>query len=139
MITSENERSFQIKLIGLFNEILRTATHIAKDVDGETGVKVGEKKTNFPDIVLWLNKAQETAVATIELKDTNTPVDDPKLITNGVPKAKALKARYLITWNVRSIALWDISGAKPTRLPTKYPPLLTVRTIEDINIPQVQE
>ncbi|MBN2380639.1 SAM-dependent DNA methyltransferase [candidate division WOR-3 bacterium] len=138
MITSENERSFQIKLIGWLNEILITAKHVVNEAGGEKGVKVGEKKTNFPDVILWLNKAQETAVATIELKDTNTSVDDTKLISNGVPKAKALKAKYFLTWNVRDTILWDISGSKPEPL-HRYPPLLTVRTIEDINVPQTQE
>jgi len=138
MKTSDNERVFQIKLIGWFNELIGSARHIATEAEGEKSVKVGEKKTKFPDVILWLNKAQETAVATIELKDTNTPVDDPKLISNGVPKAKALKARYLITWNVRNTVLWDLSGAEPTPLHT-YPALLTVSTIEDIKISQVQE
>lgn len=138
MITSENERAFQIKLIGWLNEILGTARHVVAEAGGETGVKIGEKRTHFPDVILWLNKAQETAVATIELKDTNTSVDEPELISNGVPKAKALKAKYFLTWNVRDTILWNISGPKPAPL-HHYPPLLTVRTIEDINVPQVQE
>lgn len=137
MITSENERSFQIKLIGWFNKILSHAKHIATEADGEIGVKVGER-TKFPDVILWSNKAQEIAAATIELKDTNTPVDDPVLLNNGIPKAKSLQAKYFVTWNVRQTILWDISGDKPEPLQV-YPPLLTVRSIEDINIAQVQD
>ncbi|MCK4335017.1 hypothetical protein KAX06_09595 [candidate division WOR-3 bacterium] len=51
MITSENERSFQIKLIGWFNKILSSAKHVATEADGEIGVKVGER-TKFPDVIL---------------------------------------------------------------------------------------
>lgn len=137
MITSENEWSFQIKLIGWFNKILSPAKHVATEADGETSVKVGEK-TKRPDVILWSNKAQEIATATIELKDTNTPVDDPELLNNGIPKAKSLQAKYFVTWNVRQTILWDISDEKPQPLQV-YPPLLTVRSIEDINIAQVQD
>lgn len=125
MITSENERSFQIKLIGWFNKILSPAKHVANEADGEIGVKVGER-TKFPDVILWSNKAQEIAVATIELKDTNTPVDDPELLNNGISKAKSLQAEYFVTWNVRQTILWDISGEKPQPLQV-YLPLRTVR------------
>ncbi|TET21457.1 MAG: hypothetical protein E3J71_09620 [Candidatus Stahlbacteria bacterium] len=125
MITSENERSFQIKLIGWFNKILSPAKHVANEADGEIGVRVGER-TKFPDVILWSNKAQEIAVATIELKDTNTPVDDPEFLNNGISKAKSLQAEYFVTWNVRQTILWDISGEKPQPLQV-YLPLRTVR------------
>ncbi len=137
MITSENERTFQIKLIGWINKIVAAGKYVVKEADGETSVKVG-KGTKFPDVILWANKAQEKAVATIELKDTNTAVDNAEFLSNGILKAKSLRAKYFVTWNVRQTILWDISGSKPKRLQV-YPPLLTVRSIEDINIPQVHK
>ncbi|MBN2379641.1 SAM-dependent DNA methyltransferase [candidate division WOR-3 bacterium] len=137
MITSENERTFQHRLITWLDRILISGYHSVKEADGDTSVKIGER-TNFPDLVLWSNKAQEMAAATIELKDTKTSVDDCLLLDNGIPKAKQLRAKYFLTWNVRQTILWDISGDKSEPLQV-YPPLLTVRSIEDINIAQVQD
>jgi len=136
MITNHNEREFQIELINYLKDIIKTGKHVVTDVSGETSVKVGET-TRFPDIVLWGDRSAEKVIATAELKNTKCTVDNEELLDNGSEKARELGAKYLVTWNVKQTAIWDITRT-PLYQIKRYPPLLTIRTIEDIQIPQAK-
>jgi len=130
-----NEREFQSLLYGWFNEIVNVGCHEVKEVTGETSVK--DEKTQFPDIVLWKSREEKKAIASIELKNTTVPIDDAELLENGMQKAKNLSCKYLITWNVRETAIWDISRGRPACI-NKYPVIIPIRTIKDIVRPDAQ-
>jgi len=130
-----NEREFENQLISWFNEILRIGCHEAKEATGETSVK--DTITQFPDIVLWKSREEKKAIASIELKNTTVPIDDAELLENGMQKAINLSCKYLITWNVRETAIWDISKGRPDRI-HKYPVIISIRTIQDILRPDAQ-
>ncbi len=136
MITNHNEREFQIELINYIKEIVKTGKHVVTDVSGETSVKVGET-TRFPDIVLWKDRSAEKVIATAELKNTEYAIDNEELLNNGSEKARELGTKYLVTWNVKQTAIWDITRT-PLYQIKRYPPLLTIRTIKDIQIPQAK-
>jgi very-short-patch-repair endonuclease len=131
-----NEREFSSLLISWLNDILKTGGHEAKEASGETSVK--DDKTLFPDFVLWKSRAENKALTLFELKNTTVHIDDKELLENAMIKAKNLACKYLVTWNVREAAIWDVSKGFPDLI-NKYPPLVNINSIQDIFIEQTKE
>jgi len=130
-----NEREFQGYVLKWINDIVKSGSYEVKEASIETGVK--DVTTKFPDIILWKSRESQNAIATIELKNTLTPIDDRELLENGLKKGANLKCKYLITWNVRESALWDISKGYADLI-HKYPAIIAIRTIQDIFRPDAQ-
>ncbi|MCD6594741.1 N-6 DNA methylase [bacterium] len=130
-----NEREFQGYVLKWINDIIKSGSYEVKEASIETGVK--DVTTKFPDIILWKSREAQNAIATIELKNTLTQIDDRELLENGSKKGANLKCKYLITWNVRESALWNISKGHADLI-HKYPAIIAIRTIQDILRPDAQ-
>lgn len=101
-----NEREFMSQVISWLNEFLKEGAYSFEVASSETSVKVEEKKTKFPDVQVWLNRAANQGFCGWELKTPVTPVDDHELLNNAAEKARAMHADYFITWNMKDAVIW---------------------------------
>jgi len=95
----------------------------------------GLSTTRFPDVLLTLDEAARQPFCDWELKTPSTDPRDADLLENAVTKARVLKARYFVTWNMVSAILWTTPprGAvtEENRL-REYGPIPQVRTEDDL-------
>ncbi|MCX6813544.1 MAG: N-6 DNA methylase [Candidatus Azambacteria bacterium] len=129
-----NEREFSSQVISWLNSILEKGGYPFERATGESSVAT-DKSTLFPDVQLWINRESGQGFCGWELKTPDTAVDDQELINNAVEKAKRIKARYFVTWNMRDAILWQIvpDKSEPQRL--KIYPSLSIKSVEDFKIP----
>jgi type I restriction enzyme M protein len=101
-----NEREFMSLVVSWLNEFFRTGSYPFEMASSDPSVKISEKKTKFPDIQIWLNRQAEQGFCGWELKTPETAVDDNELLEDAAEKARAMKANYFVTWNMRDAAIW---------------------------------
>jgi hypothetical protein len=138
-----NELEFMSRLASWLNEFLQSGSFPFKEVTSNTSIKTGESKTRFPDIQIWLNRERGEGFAGWELKTPITPADDPDLLENAAEKARALKANYFVTWNMRDAVIWRTphDGEKVSaecRFKT-YPCLHRVQRPDDLWVASIKE
>lgn len=131
-----NEREFMGQVVSWLNEILKSGSYPFETASSETSVKVEEKKTKFPDVQIWINRQAGSGFCGWELKTPLTPVDDPETLENAAEKARAMRADYFVTWNMRDAVIWRTPQWTETvsnvhRLKT-YQPLHKVTTPDDL-------
>lgn len=101
-----NEREFASQVISWLNEAISQGSYPFEAASGEVSLKISEKKTNFPDVQIWLNREAGMGFCGWELKTPETPVDDAELLENAATKARAMNADYFVTWNMRDAVIW---------------------------------
>ncbi|MBF0344727.1 MAG: N-6 DNA methylase [Nitrospirae bacterium] len=101
-----NEREFTSQVISWLNEFIKDGDYPFEAASSEPSIKVTEKKTRFPDIQIWLNRAAGQGFCGWELKTPATPVDDQALLENAAEKARAMGADYFVTWNMADAVIW---------------------------------
>jgi len=131
-----NENEFKSQVISWLNEFLIFGTYPFEVASSDPSVKVSDKKTNFPDVQIWVNRLAQQGFCGWELKTPATAVDDAVLLEKASEKAKAMGANYFVTWNMRDSIIWRTPhpGAKVTaqdRLKT-YRPLYQINAPDDL-------
>lgn len=103
-----NERVWTGHVISWIKELISNSETIFQDATNDTGIKIENGTTKFPDILLFTNKISGIVFNGWELKFPDTPVDDPVLLGNALEKAKQLKSSSFVTWNGQSAIIWKI-------------------------------
>lgn len=100
-----NERSWAIDVISEINIFLNTKSWHFKSAGGENTIH-SDKKTLFPDVLVFKDSQKNVIVQGWELKMPDTQINDRELIDNAIKKAKILKRDSFLLWNVKSAVLY---------------------------------
>ena len=138
-----NEREFSGQVVTWLNEAISQGSYPFEIASSEASLKVSSTETNFPDIQIWLNRKAGVSSCGWELKMPDTPADDKTLLENAAKKARAMKADYFVTWNMRDAIIWRTPNwiekvSHEHRLKT-YPSILPVTEANDLWVASKQE
>lgn len=97
-IVRRNERSWAIDIIAEIRAMLRTLNIKIKSAGGESTLSVN-KKSMFPDVLLYEDKAQNKILQGWELKMPDVLITDEALIKDATRKANALSLNSFVIWN----------------------------------------
>lgn len=132
--TTEGE--FRSQVSNWLNEYMKESSCPFELATSDPSLKVSQDETRFPDIELWLNRKAEQGFCSIELKTPSTPADEEKLLEETVKKARAMKAPYFVTWNMRDTIIWETpaTGKTVNREQRKktYPTISQINNTEDL-------
>jgi len=132
--TTEGE--FRSQVVTWLNMFMKDKPCPFEIATADPSLKVSEKETNFPDIQLWLNRKAEQGFCGLELKTPTTAVDDEKLLEEAIKKARAMKASYFVTWNMRDTVIWETPPAGRTinreNRKKTYPSISQIDTADDL-------
>ena len=101
-----NERSWAIDVISEINSYIKNKSWHFKGAGGENTI-INDKKSLFPDVLLFCDETKKTILQGWELKMPNTQINDAELINNAIKKAQILKRESFVLWNVKSIVLYS--------------------------------
>jgi SAM-dependent methyltransferase len=87
----------------------------------------------FPDLVIWVDRMAGLGAAVIELKTPETDVRDAELKAKGLTKALDVKARYVVTWNMRDTVVWLVTDTERLKELWAYDPLPIHHTEDWLN------
>ena len=104
-----NERSWAIDVISEINRYISNKSWHFKGAGGETTI-IEDKKSLFPDVLLFKDISKDSILQGWELKMPDTPINDAELISNATKKAKILKRENFVLWNVKSAVLYSKNG-----------------------------
>ncbi len=132
--TTEGE--FRGQVVTWLNSHLKDNPCPFELVTADPSVKISDKETNFPDVQLWINRKAGQGFCGLELKTLGTAADDPALLESAIKKARAMKARFFVTWNMRDTIIWETpnAGAAITKENRKkaYPTILHINSEDDL-------
>lgn len=97
-IIRRNERSWAIVIISEIKVMLNGLGLKIKSVGGESTLSVN-KKSMFPDILLYEDEAQTKILQGWEIKMPDVLITDEALIADATRKAKALGLNSFVIWN----------------------------------------
>ncbi len=100
-----NERSWAIDVISSIEVFLSNKSWNFKGAGGENTIK-NNKKSLFPDVLLFKDASKNIIVHGWELKMPDTEITDAELISNAKKKAKILNRDSFILWNVKNAVLY---------------------------------
>jgi type I restriction-modification system DNA methylase subunit len=104
-----NERSWAIDVISEINVFLANKSWHFKGAGGESTIS-NNKKSLFPDVLLFKDITKDIIVQGWELKMPDTQINDAELISNAIKKAQILKRDSFLLWNVKSAVLYNRNG-----------------------------
>jgi len=104
-----NERSWAIDVISTIEVFLANKSWHFKGAGGESTIS-NNKKSLFPDVLLFKDHTKDIIVQGWELKMPDTQINDAELISNAIKKAQILKRDSFILWNVKSAVLYTRNG-----------------------------
>lgn len=104
-----NERSWAIDVISEIRLFLETKSWHFKTAGGENTIR-NNKKSLFPDVLLFKDHSKNIIVQGWELKMPDTPINDSELISNALKKARILQRDSFVLWNVKSAVLYSKIG-----------------------------
>jgi type I restriction-modification system DNA methylase subunit len=104
-----NERSWAIDVISSIEVFLANKSWHFKGAGGESTIS-NNKKSLFPDVLLFKDLTKDIIVQGWELKMPDTQINDAELISNAIKKAKILKRDSFFLWNVKSAVLYIRNG-----------------------------
>ncbi|MDY2588482.1 HsdM family class I SAM-dependent methyltransferase [Winogradskyella aquimaris] len=104
-----NERSWAIDVISSIEVFLANKSWHFKGAGGESTIS-NNKKSLFPDVLLFKDLTKDIIVQGWELKMPDTQINDAELIRNAIKKAKILKRDSFLLWNVKSAVLYIRNG-----------------------------
>ena len=112
-----NELEFQGQVIvWLNNEISKRA---GLELDRATQEKPRQQSGKRSDLIVWTNRAAETAFLAIELKTPTTPINDPAFVADAIEKARYWQAKYLALWNMREMEVYETPAPGNSLLPSE--------------------
>lgn len=97
-IIRHNERSWAIVIISEIRAMLKGMNLKIKSAGGESTLSVN-KKSMFPDVLLYEDEAQNRILQGWELKMPDVLITDEALIKDAVRKANALNLNSFVIWN----------------------------------------
>lgn len=109
-MTSYNERSWAIDLIGHIKFLASSNNRSIKDAGGEQTIKV-DGGSLFPDVLLFGDRETARILQGWELKMPDTSINDAEFLLNAEIKANALGLDSFILWNVAYVHLFIRIGS----------------------------
>lgn len=100
-----NERSWAIDVISEINSIVFKGHNNILKAGGERTIK-DDKKSLFPDVILFGNLSSTKIIQGWELKMPDTSISDDEFCRNATKKAEILKLNSFLLWNVNSAVLY---------------------------------
>lgn len=97
-IVRRNERSWAIVIISEIRAMLKRMNLKIKSAGGESTLSVN-KKSMFPDVLLYEDEAQNRILQGWELKMPDVLITDEALIKDAARKATALDLNSFVIWN----------------------------------------
>lgn len=97
-VVRRNERSWAIEMISQINEMLQRLNIRIKRAGGESTLSVN-KKSMFPDVLLYADEAQMKIMQGWELKMPDVLITDEAFIKDAARKAEALGLNSFVLWN----------------------------------------
>ena len=97
-IVRRNERSWAIVVISEIKVMLKGMDLKIKNVGGESTLSVN-KKSMFPDVLLYGDEAQNRILQGWELKMPDVLITDEALVKDAARKATALDLNSFVIWN----------------------------------------
>ena len=97
-VVRRNERSWAIVIISEIKVMLSRLNLKIKSAGGESTLSVN-KKSMFPDVLLYADEAQTKILQGWELKMPDVLITDEALIADATRKAKALGLNSFVIWN----------------------------------------
>lgn len=97
-IVRKNERSWAIVIISEIRVMLNSLNIKIKSAGGESTLSVN-KKSMFPDVLLYEDEAQTKILQGWELKMPDVLITDEALVADATRKAKALGLNSFVIWN----------------------------------------
>lgn len=98
-----NEWEFQGQVLSWLNEEIRKRLGLGLDKVTQEPSKITPKRN---DLVIWWNRASESALLTIELKTPETPITNIKLLLDACEKAQRWEAPFFAIWNMQNAELY---------------------------------
>lgn len=127
-----NEWEFQGQALNWLNDEIRRRPGMGLDKTTQEPSKLTPRRN---DLVMWIDRATESAFLTIELKTPDTPITDPKLLRDADAKAKQWRAPFFAIWNMQAAELYRTppppTVATPQDRIRTWPPDPLVRSVED--------
>ena len=108
-IINYNERSWAIDVISAINIFISNKSWHFKGAGGENTI-IEDKKSLFPDVLLFKDISKDSILQGWEMKMPDTPINDTELISSAIKKAKILKRESFVLWNVKSAVLYSKNG-----------------------------
>lgn len=137
---STNEWEFQGQVNTWLNEEIQRRPGTKLDRATQEPSKLTPKRN---DLVVWWDRAAESAFLTIELKTPATPIADPALLADADEKAKRWGAPFFAIWNMRAAELYRTpigpTAATPAYRLSHWPVNPLVGTVDDWLRPKVAD
>ena len=89
------------------------------ELDRATQEKPRQQSGKRSDLIVWTNRAAETAFLAIELKTPTTPINDPAFVADAIEKARYWQAKYLALWNMREMEVYETPAPGNSLLPSE--------------------
>lgn len=97
-VVRRNERSWAIEIISQINGMLKRLNIRIRKAGGESTLSVN-KKSMFPDVLLYADEAQMKILQGWELKMPDVLITDEAFIKDAARKAEALGLNSFVLWN----------------------------------------
>ena len=97
-IIRRNERSWAIVIISEIRQMLDGMNLKIKSIGGESTLSI-DKKSMFPDVLLYADEAQTRILQGWELKMPDVSITNEALICDAQRKAEALGLNSFVIWN----------------------------------------
>lgn len=127
-----NEWEFQGQVLTWLNNELQSRKGMRLEKTTQEPSKVTPKRS---DLVVWKNRASDSAFLTFELKTPETSILAPRLLADADAKAKSWNAPYFAIWNMQSAELYQTppkdSPATPAHRLYVWPPDTCISTVDD--------
>lgn len=135
-----NEWEFQGEALRWINSEIDLRPGMGLDRATQEPSKITPKRN---DLVVWIDRAAETAFLTIELKTPTTSISDPGFLNDACEKAQRWSAPFFAIWNMQSAELYPTPDPPATVTPAdhihSWPVDPLVSTVEDWLKPKPQE
>jgi hypothetical protein len=126
-----NERSWAIDLISEINLWTSGKNVPIKRAGGENTLKEN-KKSLFPDVLLFGDEQKGRVVQGWELKMPDTDINDVEFIRNAKKKAELLSLNSFLLWNVSVAILYKIKDDRTIEKVKSWDGLSHIRTRDEV-------
>lgn len=131
IIVRRNERSLAIELISEINLLLSRLDLRIKKAGGESTLSVN-KKSMFPDVLLYADESQSRILQGWELKLPDVLITDEAFIMDAARKAKALSLNSFFLWNFTYGKLYIRDASGEYNIARTWSGTSHIRTREDV-------
>ena len=102
-----NEWEFQGEVLTWINDQIARRPGLGLDKATQEPSKITPKRS---DLVIWWNRAANSAFLTIELKTPDVPINDPEFLADASEKASRWGALCFAIWNMQAAELYKTAG-----------------------------